>query len=70
MQTLMRLLAEDVTLGIDGGGKVNRLRCGWRGAVARVRVGTQRFLPEGDRVEMTEVNGEPTLIIGVSGLVF
>ena len=31
-------------------------------AVARFSLGTKRFLPEGARVELAEVNGQPALI--------
>ncbi len=67
MTTLMNLLAEDVTLWADGGGKVKgaatRPIVG-REAVARFSLGaTRRFLPEGSRVELAEVNRQPALII-------
>jgi RNA polymerase sigma-70 factor, ECF subfamily len=70
MKTLMRLLAEDVTLWTDGGGKVKQAALRpitGRDAVARFSVGTMRFLPEDYRVEMAEVNGQPAVIIRVGG---
>jgi RNA polymerase sigma-70 factor (ECF subfamily) len=73
MQGLMTMLAEDVTLWADGGGKV-------RGAathplvgpdvVARFSVGALHFLPEGYVLEIAEVNGQPSLITRVAGRVF
>ena len=73
MQGLMTMLAEDVTLWADGGGKVRgaatRPLVG-PDAVARFSVGSLRFLPEGYAVEITEVNGQPSLIIRVAGRVF
>jgi RNA polymerase sigma-70 factor, ECF subfamily len=65
MPTLMNLLAEDVTLWVDSGGNVKGAAthpihgCD---AVARFALGTRRFLPEGARVELTEVNGQLALI--------
>ncbi|HEX6484423.1 MAG TPA: RNA polymerase sigma-70 factor [Ktedonobacteraceae bacterium] len=67
MTPLMNLLAEEVTMWTDGGGKVKgaatRPITG-REAVARFSLGaSKRFLPEGARVELAEVNGQPGLII-------
>ena len=65
MTALQNLLAEEVTLWADSGGKVKgaALRpISGRDAVARFSVGTKRFLPEDYRVEMTEVNRQPVLI--------
>ena len=66
MTALMDLLAEDVTLWADSGGKVkgaaSRPIVG-RPEVLRYGMGTRRFLPEGYRFELTEVNGQPALII-------
>src|SRR5436309_3496545 len=65
MPALMNLLAEDVTLWVDSGGKVKgaatRPLFG-RDAVARFSVGTRRFLPEGAHVELAAVNGQLALI--------
>src|SRR5947208_6730080 len=65
MPALMDLLAEDVTLWVDSGGKVKGAATrpiAGREAVARFALGTRRFLPEGARVELAEVNGQPALI--------
>jgi RNA polymerase sigma-70 factor (ECF subfamily) len=66
MTALMGMLAEDVTLWADGGGRVKgaatRPLVG-RDAVARFSIGaTQRFLPEGSAIESEQVNGEPALV--------
>jgi RNA polymerase sigma-70 factor (ECF subfamily) len=66
MTTLMNLLTEEVTLWADGGGKIKAAALRpirGRDAVARFSLGTRRFLPEGYRVEVTEVNGQPAVII-------
>ncbi|HEX6555519.1 MAG TPA: RNA polymerase sigma-70 factor [Ktedonobacteraceae bacterium] len=70
MTPLMEMLAEDVTMWTDGGGKVKgaatRPITG-REAVARFSLAaSKRFLPEGARVELAEVNGQPGLIIRVA----
>jgi RNA polymerase sigma-70 factor (ECF subfamily) len=60
MPTLMNLLAEDVTLWADGGGNVKGAATRpirGRDAVARFSLESRRFLPEGARVELAEVNG-------------
>jgi RNA polymerase sigma-70 factor, ECF subfamily len=65
MTKLQNLLAEEVTLWADSGGKVKgaALRpISGRDAVARFSIGTKRFLPEDYRVEMAEVNGQLALI--------
>ena len=65
MPTLMNLLAEDVTLWVDSGGKVKGAATrpiAGRDAVARFSLGTRRFLPEGARVELAAVNGQLALI--------
>ena len=66
MTALMDVLAEDVTLWADSGGKVkgaaNRPLAG-RPEVLRFGMGTRRFLPEGYRMELAEVNGQPAMII-------
>ena len=66
MSALTDLLAEEVTLWADGGGKTKRAALRpitGRDAVARFSLGTVRFLPENYRVELAEVNGEPAVII-------
>src|SRR5436309_1980611 len=65
MTALMNLLAEDVTLWIDSGGKVKGAAMrpiAGHDAVACFALGTRRFLPEGARVELAKVNGQPALI--------
>jgi len=73
MNTLTNLLSEDVTLWADGGGKVKQAALRpitGRDAVARFSLGTRRFWPENARVEMAEVNGEPSAIIRTGGRAF
>jgi RNA polymerase sigma-70 factor, ECF subfamily len=73
MQTLMDLLSEEVTLWTDGGGKVKQAALRpikGRDAVARMSLGTMRFLPEAYRMELAEVNGQPAVIIRAGGQVF
>src|SRR5262249_52090129 len=65
MAPLMNLLAEDVTLWVDSGGKVKGAATRplhRRDAGARFALGTRRFLPEGARVELAAVNGQLELI--------
>src|SRR5437764_875752 len=65
MTTLKNLLAEEVTLWADAGGKIRQAALrplSGRDAVARFSLGTRRFLPEDYRVDMAEVNGQPALI--------
>jgi RNA polymerase sigma-70 factor, ECF subfamily len=74
MTALMNLLAEDVTFWADGGGKVKgaatRPIHGCE-AVARFSLGaTRRFLPEGYRTELDEVNGQPALVVRAGGRAF
>jgi RNA polymerase sigma-70 factor, ECF subfamily len=69
MAPLMNLLAENVTLWTDGGGKtvtaalrpIHR-----REAVARISLGAKRFWPESYSVELREVNGQAALIFRAS----
>lgn len=67
MDALMNLLSEDVTLWADGGGKVKGAATrpvSGNVAVARFSIGaTRRFLPEGYRVDVEEVNHEPSIVI-------
>ncbi len=71
MTDLTNMLAEDVTLWADGGGKVKGAATRpifGPYAVAHFSVGaTRRFLPQGSQVELDEVNGEPTMVIRVDG---
>jgi RNA polymerase sigma-70 factor (ECF subfamily) len=74
MTALMNLLAEDVTFWADGGGKVKGAATRpiyGREAVARFSLGaTRRFLPEGHRTELEEVNGQPALVVRAGGRAF
>jgi RNA polymerase sigma-70 factor, ECF subfamily len=73
MNPLMSLLAEDVTLWADGGGKIKTAALRpiiGRDAVARFSLGAQRFIPAGHRIEMAEVNGQPALIVYTGDQVF
>ena len=73
MAALTTLLAEDVTLWADGGGKVRgaatRPLVG-RDAVARFSMGTLRLAPEGYALEIAEVNGQPAMVVRVGGRPF
>jgi RNA polymerase sigma-70 factor (ECF subfamily) len=65
MPALMNVLAEDVILWVDSGGKVKGAATHpihGRDAVARFSLGTRRFLPEGARVELAVVNGQLAVI--------
>ena len=71
--TLMNLLAENVTLWADGGGKLKQAALRpihGRDAVTRFSLGTRRFWPENSRVEPVEVNGQAALIIRANDHVF
>ncbi|HZC04860.1 MAG TPA: RNA polymerase sigma-70 factor [Ktedonobacterales bacterium] len=66
MTPLMNLLAEDVTLWADGGGKVKqaaRRPIHGRDAVARFSLGTKRFWPANARIELAEVNGQAAFVV-------
>lgn len=66
MGALTNLLSEDVVLWTDGGGKIRSAALRpitGRDKVARMSVGSQRFLPPGYRLEIGEVNGRAALII-------
>jgi RNA polymerase sigma-70 factor (ECF subfamily) len=66
MTPLMDLLAEDVTLWADGGGKIKTAALRpivGRDAVARFSLGTVRFLPADYQVEIAEVNAQAAVII-------
>src|SRR6266508_5617375 len=73
MTPMMDLLSEQVTLWADGGGKRKQAALRpirGRDAVARFSVGTMRFLPQGYRMELAEVNGQPAVIVRAGGQVF
>jgi RNA polymerase sigma-70 factor, ECF subfamily len=66
MAPLMNMLAENVTLWTDGGGKAPTAALRpihGRDAVARMSLGSRRFWPEGYCAEVAEVNGQPAMII-------
>jgi RNA polymerase sigma-70 factor, ECF subfamily len=70
MIPLMDLLAENVTLWADAGGKIKQAALrpiAGRDAVARFSQGTVRFLPEDYHVELAEVNGQAAVIIRTGG---
>ncbi len=70
MTALKDLLAEEVTLWADAGGKIKQAALRpivGRDAVARFSLGTTRFLPENFRVEIAEVNGQAAVIIRTDG---
>jgi RNA polymerase sigma-70 factor, ECF subfamily len=73
MNTLTDLLAEEVTLWADAGGKLKQAPLRpivGRDAVARFSLGTKRFWPENARIELEDVNGQAALIIRAGGQVF
>ena len=73
MTELMNLLAEDVTLWADGGGKIRQAALRpihGRVAVARFSLGARRFWPEDARIEQAEVNGQVALVIHNGDSVF
>ncbi|MBV9228342.1 MAG: RNA polymerase sigma-70 factor, partial [Chloroflexi bacterium] len=67
---LTEMLASDVTMWTDGGGKVRgaatRTLHGQE-AVARFAIASLRLLPEGSTIEFREVNGEPAFLLRVDG---
>jgi RNA polymerase sigma-70 factor, ECF subfamily len=62
---LMSLLAEDVTVWSDGGGKASSARhpIHGRDKVARASIAMRSHAPEGTTFEVTEVNGLPAVLI-------
>lgn len=69
MAGLIGLLAEDVTMWADGGGKARGAATRplhGREAVARFVLASTRLPPEAYYVEITDVNGEPALILRTS----
>ena len=70
MHGLMSLLAEDVTVWSDGGGKVSgaaRHPLQGRDKVARGMIGFLSRAPEGTTAEVIEANGLPALLVRVKG---
>jgi RNA polymerase sigma-70 factor, ECF subfamily len=68
MDGLMSLLAEDVTVWSDSGGKVSgaaRQPIQGRDRVARAMIGNAARAPEGTTIEVIEANGLPALLIRV-----
>jgi RNA polymerase sigma-70 factor (ECF subfamily) len=66
MAPLMNMLAENVILWTDGGGKARTAALRpvhGRDAVARMSVGSRRFWPENYQAEIAEVNGQPAMVI-------
>jgi RNA polymerase sigma-70 factor (ECF subfamily) len=66
MAPLMSMLAVNVTLWTDGGGKARTAALRpvhGRDAVARMSLGSRRFWPEGYCAEVAEVNGQPAMVI-------
>jgi len=73
MAALTGMLADDVTLWADGGGKVKGAATRpvfGRDSVARFMVGTRRFWPDDARVEPEEVNGQIALVVYIGGQPF
>jgi RNA polymerase sigma-70 factor (ECF subfamily) len=69
----MHVLADDVTLWTDGGGKAKTavLRpISGREIVARTSLGSKRFWPAHYRSEVAEVNGQAALILRADGHAF
>ena len=62
---LTNVLAEDVTLWSDGGGKVSAARRPLHGqkAIIRMLLGAQRLAPVDFTVALREVNGAPSLLL-------
>jgi len=70
MDGLMNLLAEDVTVWSDSGGKVAgaaRQPIQGREKVARATIGLMSRAPAGTTFEVIEANGLPTLLIRIEG---
>ncbi|WIG60563.1 MAG: RNA polymerase sigma-70 factor [Ktedonobacterales bacterium] len=73
MAALTGMLAEEVTLWADGGGKTRGAATRpvfGRDAVARFILGTRRFWPDNAHVAPGEVNGQTALIVYVGGQAF
>jgi RNA polymerase sigma-70 factor (ECF subfamily) len=70
MAPLMNLLAEDVILWTDGGGKAQTAALRpirGREAVARISLGAKRFWPDNFSADTEEANGQATLIFRSNG---
>jgi RNA polymerase sigma-70 factor (ECF subfamily) len=69
MQGLLDILAEDITLYSDGGGKVRAATRPVFGAdrVARFLLGILKKAPEGLEMRHTEINGEPGFVTSFDG---
>ena len=67
LEGLMDLLAEDITLWTDGGGKVAAATRPLHGpsAVARFLLGIYRKTPPGITYDLAEVNGDPAVLIRI-----
>jgi RNA polymerase sigma-70 factor (ECF subfamily) len=63
--TLTQMLAEDAVLYSDGGGKVNAARVPVRGRerLAQFLVNINRIYGGNSRAQITEVNGQPAIIV-------
>ena len=73
MGALEHILAEDVTLWADAGGKIKQAALrplNGRDAVARFSMGTRRFLPQDYQMEIAEVNSQPATIFRSGGKAF
>jgi RNA polymerase sigma-70 factor (ECF subfamily) len=73
MEALTGMLAEEVTLWADGGGKARGAATrpvSGRDAVARFILGTRRLWPAGARAEFREVNGQAALVVHVGNMTF
>jgi RNA polymerase sigma-70 factor (ECF subfamily) len=65
LEGLERLLANDVTVWTDGGGKASAALkpVHGKGKAARLLIGLSRKLPEPVAVEILEINGGPSLVV-------
>ncbi len=66
MTALMNLLADDVVLWTDGGGKIVTAAyhpINGKDAVARFTIGTKRFWPPEYRIQISEVNSQPAMLL-------
>lgn len=65
LEGLVAVLAEDVTLWSDGGGKVQAATHPIHGqdAVARFLIGIQRFAQGNEQADLVEINGETAIVV-------